>query len=334
MQGLVLMNKEAIIAQSKAAYGQWAKQWREQAVYHSKHEMKPMSDFENIGIGRAVLAIANGYTLEENIEIIKKNQHKVDIICCDKTLGHLLDNGITPTYCVVCDANVNYEKYMEPWKDQLQGTVMFINACANPKWSDNGNWKDIYFFINKDVLDSHKEFSELSGCNNFIAAGTNVSNAMIILLTQSDEAGSRNFFGYDKILLIGYDYSWRYGGKYYAFDKDGGGKANYMRHNYFVTYDGSYAYTSGNLAFSAQWLETYVRAFNLPVIQCTKKTALSGLKFGDLEKQMNYLYKPEDSKSVIEKVKELRMINSRKIELEKFLKTTHKAHWNSFQSTV
>lgn len=180
------MNDKMIRAQSEAAYKQWAPQWRKHTKENSIFEMKSIHELENHGVGRAVLCVANGYSFEENIETIKKYQHNVDIFACDKTMGHLLDNGITPKFVMMCDANVDYEKYMAPYKDKLQDIILIANICGNPEWTKNGNWKDKYFFINKDILGSEKEFSEMSGCTNFIPAGTNVSNAMVVMLTQSD----------------------------------------------------------------------------------------------------------------------------------------------------
>lgn len=327
------MNDKMIRAQSEAAYKQWAPQWRKQAKDNSIHEMKSIHELENSGLGKAVLCVANGFSFEENIETIKRNQHNIDIFACDKTMGNLLDNGITPKFVMMCDANVDYEKYMKPWADKLQDITLIANVCGNPEWTTNGNWKDKYFFINKDILESEKEFSKISGCNNFIPAGTNVSNAMVVMLTQSDNHGRTNFFNYDKILLIGYDYSWRYGCKYYAFNDSGDGKHQYMRHMYLQTSDGDFAYTSGNLAFSAQWFEKYIRTFNLPVVQCTKKSILS-LKIGNLEEQMQYRFKSEDAEKMIIAVNKIRFIEKAKIELQKLISDIEKEHFNSFLASV
>lgn len=321
------MNDQTIRQQSNAAYGQWAVQWRKHAVTHSAYKQKPLADFENVGVGRAVLCVANGFSFEEQIETLKKYQHNVDILCCDKTLGHLLDNGIIPTYCMVCDANVNYEKYLKPYEEKLRKTTLFINVCANPEWSENGNWKDKYFFVNQDIIDSHLEFSKLSGCKNFMPAGTNVSNAMVILLSQSDNTARRNVFGYDKILLLGYDYSWKFGGKYYAFNEDGNGKAQYMRHSYAVTPSGAFCYTSGNLAFSKEWLAKYVGAFNLPVLQCAPDSILQFGKSAKLEEQMQYSHKPEDRARVRDMVKELRAMDQKSLALHKKINEIGKDHY-------
>jgi hypothetical protein len=152
-----LLTTEDITQQSLRAINQWGTLWRTHAKEHSKYEMRSLEELENVGIGKAVVCVANGYSLELEIETLKKYQGNVDILCCDKTLGHLLDNGITPTYCIVCDAKVSYEKYLEPWKDKLQNTILFQNVCGNPEWTNQGNWKDRYFFVNKDVLGSEKD---------------------------------------------------------------------------------------------------------------------------------------------------------------------------------
>jgi len=228
---------------------------------------------------------------------------------------------------------VDYEKYMKPWENQLQDTILLSNVCGSTEWPENGNWKDKYFFINKDILKSEIEFAKLSGCNNFIAAGTNVSNAMVVMLTQCDESGRSNFFNYDKILLIGYDYSWRHGKSYYAFNEKGNGKHHYMRHIHLNVSSGEFGYTSGNLAFSAQWFEKYVRTFNLPVIQCTKDSILN-LRTGDLKDQMNYSFRSSDSQVMIDVLKELKELELRKKEMNKTIKGIAKSHYNSFMASV
>jgi len=327
------MTPEEIKKQSDNAYFQWAAQWRENCKTHSTMPQKPLSDFIGIGIGKSILCVANGYSFEENIEVIKENKDKCDIVCCDKTLGHLIDNEIYPQYCVVCDANVNYEKYLKPFEDKLSKTVLFINACGNPKWSKNGNWKDIYFFVNKDIIKSEVEFSGLSGCHNFIPAGTNVSNAIVVFLTQSDEHGAQNYFGYDKILLIGFDYCWK-DDKYYSFDKNADGKDNYMRHMYVLNGANEFCYTSGNLYFSHQWIQRYIQAYRLPIVQCSKKSLLVQCRTGDLKEQMNYNFYQDDSKKLRDniKIKDNLLRNLRQI--DKSLEEIARKHSYNFLVTT
>ncbi len=329
------MNEKQILDQSKAAYKQWCVQWRKHAQQHRNFAKKSLADFENIGVGKAVLAVANGYSFEEHIEFIKEHKDNVDILACDKTMGHLLDNGIKPTYVMVCDANVDFKKYMEKWKDQLQDTILFINVCANPEWSYNGNWKDIYFFVNKDIIQSEVEFMKLSGTQNVICAGTNVSNAMIILLTQCENGKRSNFFGYDKILLTGFDYSWKAGGKYYAFNDDGDGKSKYMCHTYLTApHSGAFLYTSGNLWFSCEWLTQYIRTFALPIVQCSKDSILNLGKVCNIEEQLRYKHKPEDRELVLSTVNRMRKLEKEIKEMNNLLTNVGRDHYWSYASSV
>lgn len=326
---------DAIRAQSESAYNQWCVQWREQAKHHSQFEMKSLDDFQNTGVGKAVLCCANGYSLEENMETIKKYRDNVDILACDKSLGHLMNNGIKPDFVLLCDANVSYEKYMQPWEDQLKDTVLFSNVCANPKWTQPDKWKDMYFFVNEDVLKSEEEFSALSGCQNFMPAATNVSGAMVVFLTRSDNKGRNNFFGYDKILTVGFDYGWRKDGGYYAYDWQGGGsgegtgKRHYMRHNYCISFDGHLVYTSNNLLFSAKWLDKYIKTFQLPVIQCGKKALLNAAVRRDLESQIKYRYKPEDAGIVQGFTKKLREAEALRKEMLNKINQIGQDHYNN-----
>jgi len=328
------MKEDAIIKQSKAAYKQWCVQWREHAKYHGDNfKMKSFEDFANIGIGKACLCIANGYSFEEEIETIKKYQNNVDILCCDKTLGHCLDNGIIPTYCVVADANVSFDTYMEKYKNKLQNTILFINVCGNTKWSIEGNWKDIYFYLNKDAIKSENEFGALSKCKNVIPAGTNVSNAMLILMSQSDDTGRKNFFGYDKYLLIGFDYSFSDDG-YYAFNKTGNGKINYMRNLFIRDIAGRDCYTSNNLLFSAQWLSKYLSVYKLPVVQCSKRGIVADKIVRDLKDQMTYNHKREDAEKVIMLVKEQAIIAKKIADITNELKDVSLDHYFGFAASI
>lgn len=327
------MDKDAILKQSESAYKQWAEQWREHAIHHSQYEQKSILDFENIGVGKACVVVANGYSLEENIETLKANQDNVDILCCDKTLGHLLDNGIIPDYCLVCDANVSAE-YFEPWKDKLKHTVLFMNVCANPEWSIEGNWKDRYWFVNKDIMKNEIEFCNLSKCPNIIPAGTNVSNAMLVFLTQSDDKGYSNYFGYDKYILLGFDYSWTHETGYYAFDYKGGGKRNYMKHIYCMDTKGREVQTSNNLAFSASWLDKYISTFAHKVVNGSDRSIMSTAPYRELEGQLQYKYKTEDRDTVRRSIEVRNQLTKQIGLLDKKLKQINKDHHYHFVGSV
>jgi len=329
-----LENSE-VVAQSKNAYKQHKELWRKNAKKHSKFApFRPIADFINIGVGRQILLVANGYSFEENIEQVKEAAKHMDIMCCDKTLGHLLDHGIKPTYCVVADAKVNYEKYLKPWLDKIGDTILFFNVCANPKWTHEAEWKSVYFFVNHDSIQSEVEFMEISGCQNKIPAATNVSNAMVVFLTQSNNKGAQNFFGYDKYLLIGYDYSWREKGSYYAFNKTGNGKTFYMRHVYATDLAGDTCFTSNNLHFSSRWLHKYIMNYGLPVVQCAKNTLL-GLKYcKPLDEQYSYASNPNDAILVKELISQRQNLSNQMYNVDLGLKNISKDHRKQFIASM
>lgn len=328
------LSKDAIVNQSWGAYNQWCEQWREHASAAKKVVNKTtFDDFSNVGIGKPLVLVANGYSFEENIETLKANRHKVDIMACDKTIGHLIENGIVPDYCLVCDANVSFEKYLEPYLDKIQDIVLFSNVCANPKWFEM-NWKSVCFFVNEDAIKSQVEFSELSGCNQFIPAATNVSNCMVVISTQSSNKGRRNLFGYDKYLLIGFDYSWRQDGKYYAFNETGNGKQFYMKHAFVLLRDGTPAYSSSNLIFSAKWVEDYIRNFKLPVVCCSEKTILNTVPTKDLSQQMDYSFQREDSIKVRAYLEMRETLAQNLKNIENKLMQIGNDHWSHFQNSI
>lgn len=329
------LSGRAIVEQSKNCYNQHKEYWRKNAKKHSKFApFRPLSDFVNIGIGRQILLVANGYSFEENLEDVKEAAKHMDIMCCDKTLGHLLDHGIKPTYCCVADAKVNYEKYLAPWLNQIEDTILFFNVCANPKWTHEAEWKSVYFFVNHDSIQSEKEFCKISECTNVIPAATNVSNAMVVFLTQSDNKGPKNFFGYDKYLLIGFDYSWRDKGSYYAFNKEGDGKTFYMRHLNAVDGAGSLCFSSTNLHFSSQWLQKYITNFGLPVVQCTKHTLMHIKYHKPLREQLSYEGRPEDANLVKELLTQRASLTGQLGQIDLGLSNINKVHKKQFLASM
>lgn len=321
-------------AQTIQAYKQHKDIWTKYAKESAKYRMKSFNDLALTGIGRAIVSVANGYSFEEQIEILKKHKNNVDFIACDKTMGHLLDHGITPTYVVVCDSRVNFEKYMAPWKDKLKDTILIQNVCASPTWADNGNWKDRYFFVNMDVMHYEREFVEYSGCKNLVTAGTNVSNMMVVLLTQCNNEQRRNLMGYDKIILCGYDYSWRSDGKYYAFDDTGSGKKYYMRHVYGLSSTGKMLYTSNNLVSSASWLNDYVRAFKIPIVQCSPDSVGDFGQKGDLEENIKYRFKAADREVIKQELLKRNHLAQQMKKIDDKLKYISQEHYYQHLATV
>ena len=64
------MTTDQVIKQSKSAYKQWKDIWRKHSKEASTEKMWPLADFRNVGIGKACVLVANGYSFERDIEIL------------------------------------------------------------------------------------------------------------------------------------------------------------------------------------------------------------------------------------------------------------------------
>ena len=100
-----------------------------------------------------------------------------------------------------------------------------------------------------------------------------------------DEFSRITFAGYERILFLGYDYSWRPDGNYYAWT-DPKPKRFYMNHRLLRDVNGDLVYSSENLIFSARWLNQYIQSFNMDAVNCGKRGLLECPQ-GDLSEQLS-----------------------------------------------
>jgi hypothetical protein len=156
---------------------------------------------------------------------------------------------------------------------------------------------------------------------------------MVIAITQCNNNGTQNYLGYDKILLIGFDYSWQ--DHYYSFNHTGDGKINYMRHVYGKNHRGELIYSSNNLVFSARWFEQYVKTFKLNIINCSKDGIIAAKKtVDDLESQMKYSYRPDDSHFLRNLVKIRKELKGQLTETDKKIRNIMFDHYQSALSSI
>lgn len=257
------MTEQEVRQQSEAAFGQWKEQWEKNSKFNGeiyKRDGNSHKDLLNHGIGRQLLVVATGYSLEREIDTIKQYRDKCDIACVDKSFGVLMDHGIKPDFVVIADANVSYSDWAERHIEQTEGVTLIANVNCNTEWTKN--WKGkIIFYVNKDNIETEKIYMELSGCRELIPASSNVGNTVVVFFGQ--------VCNYDRYLLIGYDYSWAPGTNYYAFNDND--KRYWMRHMFAIGITGELCYTSQNLHFSARWLVEYIQKSMgaKPVFNCS-----------------------------------------------------------------
>lgn len=272
--------------QSTAVFGQFGEsKWIPFAKENSQHTNRrdPM-ELQNCGVGKVLLAVAFGASLESQIETIKKYRDRIDIICPDKAFKPLMDHGVRPDYVMLCDCNIMWPKW-GPDEVDTKGIKLLATPYANTMWTRR--WQGpIYFYVNRDAIGSEKIFLEILGSKTrSLPASSNVSNAQVVFMTGIDEWNRSVFAGYEKILLTGYDYSWKPEGNYYAWANPKP-KRYYMHHQTLRDYNQDRVFSSENLIFSAKWLTTYVQSFGLNVVNCSGGGLLD-IKKGDLEKELS-----------------------------------------------
>ena len=285
--GNILTCKE-VLNQSNAVFGQFGhSKWIPFAKFNKHFPHKDANSFKHKGLGKFLLCCAMGASLEDNIETIKKYRDRVEILTCDKGFGTLLEHGVKADYVVICDANILFD-HVEKYIDATDGVSLLSTVYANPKWLYH--WKgDRYFFIHEDSIGTEEHFKKIFGNEiRMIPAGSNVSNAMIIFMTGCNEQTNENWAGYEKYILVGYDYSWRPNGNYYAWSNPTP-KRYYMNHRTLLDFNGDMVFSSENLRFSARWLYSYITTFNLPVVNCSGRGLLDIPHKNNLENELKFI---------------------------------------------
>lgn len=295
----VVLKANQVLKQSEAVFGQFGEKWKENALFNVRLPRRNAHELQNSGVGKFIVCAAMGASLEEHLDTLIKYRDRFDLITNDKCFGPLLKRGLKADKVMLCDANVPF-RHLEDFVGETEGVELISTVYGNPEWTSK--WKGPrFFYINRDAINTERFFRPIFGEETrSIPAGSNVSNAMLVFLTGSDNAQNINFSGYERFILVGYDYSWRKTGNYYAWNNPIP-KRNYMNHRTMLDVNGDLVFTSENLLFSAQWLYSYVTTFNLPVVNCSGR-GLLGISTESLE---STLRKINPDRSVRNRVKEL-----------------------------
>ncbi|MDY6888136.1 MAG: 6-hydroxymethylpterin diphosphokinase MptE-like protein [Pseudomonadota bacterium] len=279
-----MLKPEEVLKQSQNAFRQWGDKWKEHAKINGKLYKENgwiIKELLNQGLGKSLLCVGFGPSLEKSIELIKKYRNNVDIACVDKAFHKLLEYDIVPDYVFVADAGIDYERWGRPAEEYSKDVILLSNVTANPEWA--ANWKGrVYFYVNKDNIQSEAIFSPLSGCKEVIPAASNVGNSIVVFGT--------HVLGYDKYFLVGYDSAWGVDDNYYAYntgDINCGNKRYWMSHLSMTDYEGKLVNTSSNLLFTARWLADYCNIFarHIKIFNCSGGGILS-IRKGNLEKKL------------------------------------------------
>lgn len=269
--GSQLSDKE-ILEQSRTAFAQWGEKWKAHAKINGEIFKKSGLTMRQLGFsgyGRQLIIVAMGASLERHIEYLKEVQQNplIDIAVVDKGFKSLIEHGVKPKYVFLADAGIDFKQWLEPVIEDTKDVNLISNITANPDWTKS--WKGpIYFYVNKDNINTQDIFIPLSGCTDIIPASSNVGNSVVVFAITA--------LGYDEHLLVGYDFSWNADGNYYAFNDND--KRHWMRNLQGIGIDNKLIYTSSNLQFSRKWLEDFCNMASLQgikVFNCSEQGVMN-----------------------------------------------------------
>lgn len=282
------LNQKEILDQSKQVFAQFGEKWKQNCLFNSKLPQRPAAALQNAGIAKTLVMCAMGESLEQQVEVIKKYRDRFDVITNDKCFGLLLEHGVKADFVMLCDASIPF-RHIGAYIHDTKGVGLISTVYGNIEWTEL--WRgERFFYVNRDSIYSERIFRQMwadAGHGSdirTIPAGSNVSNAMLAFMLGCDNGASINWGGYDRYLLVGYDFSWRPDGHYYAWS-DPRPKRFYMNHRTLIDAFGNIVFTSENLLFSAKWLQSYLEFFQAPVFNCSGRGLLT-FKNQPLEKML------------------------------------------------
>jgi hypothetical protein len=259
-----ILSSQEINKQSKKAYKRWESIWHKNAKENRKH-YSPLENVRDTKTGKNAIIFAFGPSFIQNMADFKRNdmQYDYDVICVDKAIKSCIKAGIKPNYCLVADAQVDFEQYGRIDPKHVKRITLIVTVTANSDWVDYWvkNKGNVIFIINKDGIRTHKIFNKYFDYQKdeayLVPAASNVANSALVFASL--------VLGYDKILLAAFNYCYEMGGDYYG-DKSKPVDTNYgfkkhafNNHRTLVSpIDNKLVQASYNMHFSAGWLVDFV----------------------------------------------------------------------------
>lgn len=274
-----ILSRKEVVEQSKRAFDRWCDIWHENAKKNS--DIGYTDSNKPIRGSQDVVICAFGPSLIDNIKSIVENKidEVLDVVCIDKSLKTLLENDVVPNYCVVADAQVDFDKYGNIDPKLCRRIDLFCAVTANYKWAEywKNNGGNVHFYLNKDNIRTHKIFGKYfdGKKKHIIPASSNVGNSAYVF--------SSLVMGYQRILLAGYDYSYKLLGNYYGNNskpKDTNTKHDKhkcMNHNTLFDVKGDIVQASDNMVFSAKWLIGFINQMEKEKISVTINCTGAGI---------------------------------------------------------
>jgi hypothetical protein len=270
------LTKEEINKHSLLAAERWKSLWINNSLENKPYIKNSQSQLLGKFNDKRVYLFSYGSSFLKNLTLFKKSNDYgkayVKVGCVDKALRPMLENGVIPDFVLLADASVNVKWLEGSNAEYLKNTYFISNVYGNPDWTKwwikNVGEKNIYWYLNKDNINTQDFYSGICGYGEMIEAGSNVGNSLIIFTVK--------IFGSKEIILNGYDYSWK--NQYYGTVDSN--KKNWLGMIRPVNCNGDIVFQSSNMEFSSKWLGTYImfckQEYNVDIYNATNGGMLGG----------------------------------------------------------
>lgn len=207
----------------------------------------PVSTIKDYLKGLTSVVLGGGPTLDENIDWIRKNQHKLIIFAAARIANRLKKENIQPDFFVSVDPNdVSYDNSKAIL--EFPGNPILIHSnSVNSKILAEWNGKNMYLGSMYPWKDSQHQQPD-----NFVVVGPTITNSM---------ASIAAYLGSQQVLFSGVDFCQSADGSTHESQSIEASTGKYMRvtENQVKTYSGRIADTTPDFASGLDGMEDLVK---------------------------------------------------------------------------
>jgi hypothetical protein len=169
-------------------------------------ESNGITDLADFNIGKSIILVAAGPSLNKNIRYLKAAYRKIPILCVDAAFPILLKNKIEPDIVFIVDTKPVQEIFFRESYPGIR-TKLAAASCVHKKVIEA--WKGEFYFFNAFGSDEDHEIQLKHGKDfGSLGVGGNVSSAVLWF--------SIAFSGSSRIIFVGHDFSYQNIQNYYA----------------------------------------------------------------------------------------------------------------------
>lgn len=179
------------------------------------------SELLDLGTDKAAVIIGAAPSVRSQVGYLRDLQSNGNYLLYSVSSGlrFLLDNGITPHYCMVMDADPGIARFFEGIDERAKDVILIASVCTDPKiiekWPGKVKWITVYTSIEALNRKFQKYYRPVNGCgimfpalcsqyNTAVVSAYRVSGCRVLIfvgndLSFPDEKDSRYYVDRDDL---------------------------------------------------------------------------------------------------------------------------------------